>query len=428
MQPYLKDLETIIQASGEKLEGNLLYQPFSFTLSEKQLPKQRNLEHLLKNKNKIIDIGFNAGHSCLFFLIHNPECTIECFDIGEHAYSRDCFEYLFQKFPNRLTMHWGDTKDTLFPFVVSHSNPFDLIHLDGSQDSERIEKDLQMVRFLGDSNTIFVLNDTQNPSVHSVLKNWIDTSRVKEISPLCACNEYLHSIFYFPRCEIALLSLTIGETFKQITQYSTAVKILYCNQHHYDFIREESIHDPERPPAWSKIKLIQKYLPFYTSVVWMDSDLYIMNPSIPLEHFKIHKSMLVGYDWKMINTGVWFIKPTPFSFDFLSFIYSQQDCIEHGNWEQTAFIKGYEENWNQAQTEIEKVYHTEFNSYWYNFEKGHFILHFCGARQHPALKSAMDTYCPIQQFGENVEMYERRIWWIENKARDCELEKLKSWQ
>ena len=54
--------------------------------------KQMNLYKSAMEAKNILEIGFNAGHSCLLFLLANPESKITIFDICEHKYAKPCFE------------------------------------------------------------------------------------------------------------------------------------------------------------------------------------------------------------------------------------------------------------------------------------------------------------------------------------------------
>lgn len=56
-------------------------------------------------------------------------------------------------------------------------------------------------------------------------------------------------------------------------QYSFWNKLQYCKLHNYDFILEgEDSVDASRPPHWSKLRVLRKWLPFYDWIVYMDLD------------------------------------------------------------------------------------------------------------------------------------------------------------
>lgn len=425
---HLAELERIILESGEPLEGNCVYLHNTLERSDHLLPKQENLMHLATKGNRIMEIGFNAGHSALMFLLGNPECHIQLFDIHAHLYSQGCFEYLDKMFPGRLTMIWGNTQETLLPYVtevIHQRKTFDVIHVDGSHAIHDVRNDMDMCRFLSTEETLIIYDDVWLRDLEEYYRHLLNANIVRERPDieLKPTPVYTHTVCSFNKPTIAIASLAIGDEFRKVTTYSTVSKILYCARHHYDLVMDESVYDPSRPRAWSKIKLLQKYLHAYETLVWMDSDLYIMNEEIPLTNFGFD-DMLVSRDWTMINTGVWFMKDTPFTNFFLGYIYDQNECIEHGNWEQTAFIKGYDENVMDAQSRIQVVYHTDFNAYWFNFRWGYFIIHFPGSRHLPALDQVMKTYCPVKRFDESQYAYQARRSWIQFEAYDIEMKKL----
>ena len=54
-----------------------------------------DLAHLTNKPNiKVMEIGFNAGHSAEVFLHVNRELTLTSFDLGEHAYVRFAKKYI----------------------------------------------------------------------------------------------------------------------------------------------------------------------------------------------------------------------------------------------------------------------------------------------------------------------------------------------
>ena len=59
--------------------------------------------------------------------------------------------------------------------------------------------------------------------------------------------------------KFAILTLAIGDQYKKTVQPSQQTKKEYCARHGYEYIDDESVYDPSRPIAWSKILLIKKY-------------------------------------------------------------------------------------------------------------------------------------------------------------------------
>ena len=127
---HLDKILEIIKSTGEELEGNCFYIHKSFN-EINDINKKINLFSLAKNRDVILEIGFNAGHSALLFLFANPNAVVHCFDICYHEYTEKCFEYLSNEFPGKLYLYKGDSKDeinhfkkTSSLFVSNFSNSF----------------------------------------------------------------------------------------------------------------------------------------------------------------------------------------------------------------------------------------------------------------------------------------------------------------
>lgn len=90
-----------------------------------------------------------------------------------------------------------------------------------------------------------------------------------------------------------------------------AINKRYCKLHGYDyfFIHKEY----PMPPYWIKIFLVQKLLPSYTGVLWLDTDAVIHSKSSLTSICKPNKSMYICKNrpsWGNINAGVWLLLNT----------------------------------------------------------------------------------------------------------------------
>lgn len=149
---------------------------------------------------------------------------------------------------------------------------------------------------------------------------------------------------YFYLMKIALLTLVIGDKYKNAVNMAIETKKIYCEKHGYDFIiGDESIYDTNRPIAWSKIQLLKKHLGNYDYVFLSDADVVIMNDTIKIEkyindYFKNNIKLVVTRDQQNINTGNMILKNDKEVFCLLDNIYNQTGYINSGWWEQSAFI------------------------------------------------------------------------------------------
>lgn len=227
--------------------------------------------------------------------------------------------------------------------------------------------------------------------------------------------------------KIALCTLSVGEEYKEKTKWTTVNKKSYCAKHGYTFIDDETILDKSRPIPWSKIHLLLKYLNEYDYLVWIDADILIMNMEIKLESFIERYSQydqICGSDWRMENTGVWFIKNSDFSHNFLKAIWDneydeKEDPKErYMNWEQGSFINLLDKNFLQSKYRVKVTQPHEMNSYWYNYYPKHFVLHFAGVRS-DTLKWLIQDYYPEKLEGiETDEAYQKRMVWLSGPVRD----------
>ena len=111
LQPAIDALDAVAAASGEAVEGNVLYMHQSSNLASKNIPKQRNLIALgaamPSEDARAIEIGFNAGHSSLLLLASHPTLNLVAFDLCEHSYTQQCAQLLRGWFTDRFELIVG---------------------------------------------------------------------------------------------------------------------------------------------------------------------------------------------------------------------------------------------------------------------------------------------------------------------------------
>ena len=425
---HIKNLFNIIQETGEILEGNCFYEHLTYNVLPDLLPKQRNLYSVAQSSgDKILEIGFNAGHSALIFLLANPNSFIYCFDICEHKYTRPCFQYLYENFGQRLILIEGNSNNTIPKFTNENEDTlFDLLHIDGSHDLKTANIDFFTSLRIAKHKSIIIWDDVEIPVLTNLWNGYIKDKHIIPLN-LLPTPRYAHAFGYVnkPPLKIAVCSLTVGEKYKEITKYGRLTKVNYCKKHNYDFFDDEEDNvDNSRPLAWSKINIIKKYISNYDYVVWIDGDSHIMNQKIKLEQiirdWSQDKDFTVAQDKQLINTGVILIKNTEWSKKFLDLIYDQVQFKNHSNWEQGAFINLLENNISDSQNHINVLplyLQNKINSYWftYNFNDC-FILHFPGCWRYNVennLSLALNDYCPIKMDHETEEIFNKRLHWLE---------------
>ena len=84
--------------SGVPLEGNLFTEHFQPEIPAVPIEafrnKRSNYALFCAAGSSLLEIGFNAGHSCMLALSANKDLVYTGVDIGMHAYTQPCFEYL----------------------------------------------------------------------------------------------------------------------------------------------------------------------------------------------------------------------------------------------------------------------------------------------------------------------------------------------
>jgi predicted O-methyltransferase YrrM len=139
MEIHLQAIRTILLDVGERVEGNMVcdIHPDSIQ-TEQNKEKIHNLRYLVTGKQRVCEIGVNAGHSVLLMLDVNDSAAYTLFDIGTHAYTRPCLAYLQKAYPQTtLDVFYGDSKETL----PAYTGTFEMIHVDGGHCLPEVRSD-----------------------------------------------------------------------------------------------------------------------------------------------------------------------------------------------------------------------------------------------------------------------------------------------
>lgn len=159
---YIRNnLLPIIEDLNVKLEGNIYSSHLTFNENLEMKDKQSNICHILKDikPKTILEIGFNAGFSCLLMKMLVPDVNITCVDLNEHKYVMPCFKKISSDFSN-LKLIPGSSYDVGLPQLIEKNMVFDLIHIDGDHRLEGARKDIELCIKLCHDNTIIIFDDT----------------------------------------------------------------------------------------------------------------------------------------------------------------------------------------------------------------------------------------------------------------------------
>jgi hypothetical protein len=142
---------------------------------------------------------------------------------------------------------------------------------------------------------------------------------------------------------------TINHTFKYERLGAMALenRRLYCERHGYRFVSDVPVAY-DRPACWAKIPALLEALETHAWALWADSDTLIFNHGCRLEKFCDPQYELVvqsheefyrfigmspeqGLDRMPINTGVFLIRATAWSRQFLQDAYAQTRYVTGGD-------------------------------------------------------------------------------------------------
>lgn len=199
-QRYLEDIHSIIVSSGAPLEGNCFYHHNTLSLYPDLYSKQVNLVWCGKQaKTHICEIGFNAGHSTMLMLLGREATPLEftIFDIGHHAYTRPCLEYIKKEFGH---VHFeyieGDSTQTMKSWISTHPDYvgiYDVVHVDGGHSEHCIRNDMINADKLVKAGGIIIIDDTNSETINKYVNLYIQIGNYQEVELLTSVG-YPHRV------------------------------------------------------------------------------------------------------------------------------------------------------------------------------------------------------------------------------------------
>jgi predicted O-methyltransferase YrrM len=138
------------------------------------------LEKYAKNKNNILEIGFNLGHTTEAF-IKNSSASVVSLDIFIHSYSWISMIYFLKNFYKRIKFLKGDSR-VILQKLVSENKKFDLILIDGGHSFEVAKSDIQNSLNLINSNGIILIDNLEIDTVKQAINIFLDNNKIEFIS------------------------------------------------------------------------------------------------------------------------------------------------------------------------------------------------------------------------------------------------------
>ena len=132
-----------------------------------QLPAQVFFYMLLARQSwvqQVCEIGFNAGHSALYWLASSNKTRLLSFDLGSHDYAKVMATYMKSVYPDRFQIVWGDSTKSVPNYVQSltssgSSLACDVIVVDGGHAYEIALADIKNMRAFAKSPRHLVIVD-----------------------------------------------------------------------------------------------------------------------------------------------------------------------------------------------------------------------------------------------------------------------------
>jgi len=164
---HLDRLTEILQPWKDQIEGNLFGSHHSDPATYPQpgnLLKRRGVALFGSTRKRILEIGFNAGHSALLLLTVNEELIYTGVDICVNPYVMACYDYLKSQFGTRLNLMCGDSRK-LVPALLETNNNYDGYIIDGGHNLGIAFDDLESVIAGAKAGSILCVDDCGSPNI-----------------------------------------------------------------------------------------------------------------------------------------------------------------------------------------------------------------------------------------------------------------------
>ena len=183
--PHFAKLHEIIAKHPEEYfaEGNVWFEGGgNFELSARYAHVRANLVMLSRGASNILEVGFNAGHSCVLMLLANPMCKVTICDNCAHPYTEPCFEYIREAFPGRVELVKGDSVKTLPEIVRNGTHKYDMFHIDGNHDFDVVMQDVQNCRWLANpAHNVVVVHNDNLTHIFALNRQWVQRGFFKTL-------------------------------------------------------------------------------------------------------------------------------------------------------------------------------------------------------------------------------------------------------
>lgn len=195
---HFDNIKTILEAVGERVEGNLIcdVSPSNLVI-ERNAHKIHNIQKLSIGKERICEIGFNAGHSLLLMIANNPTADYVIFDLCNHRYTIPCVTYIAEQYPNtKIEFIAGDSSISMPNYIKENPNlKFDFIHIDGGHNLENVINDYNNSYSLIKEGGLTLFDDYDYQTIREFINTKLGKGEIKEYSNSELIKTPLHIVY-----------------------------------------------------------------------------------------------------------------------------------------------------------------------------------------------------------------------------------------
>lgn len=125
---------------------------------------------------------------------------------------------------------------------------------------------------------------------------------------------------------------------KPVAQLALRTVEPYAERHGYDLVLGSGVSGG-RGPSWGKVCLLRRLLEGYDEILWLDSDILILDDSVDIANavpagcFQGLVEQQVSPNERAVNAGVWFLRADPRAVAFLDAVWRNSAEGEPGMWE-----------------------------------------------------------------------------------------------
>lgn len=179
--------------------------------------------------------------------------------------------------------------------------------------------------------------------------------------------------------------------YKEISELTLPNFVKYSNKHSLDFYKSEQQFVDDKYIYWNKLLLIQKFLPLYDWVFYIDIDCLIVNSDKKVEDLIDNQySIIIGEnynpdDWYKdsktnLEMGTIFFKNSPITFEILNEMCKSPYDLSHPWQDQYQFMKLLRNNqlWDKSVKKIDANLINTIGKYFKTADET-FIYHCAGA-------------------------------------------------